>query len=64
MHGRHPFAGPQHTQLGTTVSLAKLLFRVCLAQLNFTSEAVFLENSFMSDFLDKAELFWKKCLAK
>jgi len=24
----------------------------------------FLENSFMSDFLDEAELFWKKCLAK
>jgi len=32
---------------------------VCLAQLNFTSKAVFLENSFMSDFLDEAELFWK-----
>ena len=38
--------------------------RACLAQLNFTSKAVFLENSFMSDFLDEAELFWKKCLAK
>ena len=29
----------------------------CLAQLNFTSKAVFLENSFMSDFLDEAKLF-------
>jgi len=38
-------------------------FRVCLAQLNF-SKTVFLENSFMSDFLDETELFWKKCLAK
>ena len=38
--------------------------RACLAQLNFTSKAVFLENSFMSDFLDEAELFWKKCSAK
>jgi len=35
-----------------------------LAQLNFTGEAVFLENNFMSDFLDEAELFWKKYLAK
>jgi len=31
--------------------------RACLAQLNFTSKAVFLENSFMSDFLDEAKLF-------
>jgi len=38
--------------------------RACLAQLNFTSKAVFLENSFMSDFLDEAKLFWKKCLTK
>jgi hypothetical protein len=38
--------------------------RACLAQLNFISKAVFLENSFMSDFLDEAKLFWKKCLAK
>jgi len=35
-----------------------------LAQLNFIGKAVFLENSFMSDFLDEAELFWKKYLAK
>ena len=40
------------------------IYRACLAQLNFTSEAVFLENSFMGDFLDEAELFWRKCLAK
>jgi len=33
-----------------------------LAQLNFTSKAVFLENSFMSNFLNEAKLFWKKCL--
>ena len=26
----------------------------CLAQLNFTSKAVFLENSFMSDFLGES----------
>jgi len=24
----------------------------------------FLENSFMSDFIDEVKLFWKKCLAK
>jgi len=29
-----------------------------------TAQAVFLENSFISDFLDEAKLFWKKCLAK
>jgi len=34
-----------------------------LAQL-FTSKAVFLENSFMSDFLDEVELFWKKVFGK
>jgi len=38
--------------------------RACLAQLNFTSKAIFLENSFMSDFLDEAELFWKKMFGK
>jgi len=32
--------------------------------LNFNSKAVFLEHSFISDFLDEVELFWKKCLAK
>ena len=40
------------------------VLRACLAQLNFTSKAVFLENSIMSDFLDEAELFWRKCLTK
>jgi len=38
--------------------------RACLAQLNFTSETVLLENSFMSNFAGEAELFWKKCLVK
>ena len=38
--------------------------RACLAQLNFNSETVFLENSFMSNFIGKAEQFWKKCLVK
>jgi hypothetical protein len=35
-----------------------------LAQLSFTSKAVFLENSFMSNFLGEAELFWKKLFGK
>jgi hypothetical protein len=47
---------PQALMMGQTG------LRACLAQVNFTS--VFLENNFMSDFLDEAELFWKKCLAK
>jgi len=33
---------------------------MCLAHLNFISKSVFLENSFMSNFLDKTKLFWKK----
>jgi len=37
---------------------------VCLAQLNFISKGVFLENSFMSNLLGEAELFWKKYLVK
>jgi hypothetical protein len=35
-----------------------------LAHLNFTSEIVFLEKSFMTNFLRKSELFWKSYLAK
>ena len=35
-----------------------------MAQLNFTSKAVFLENSFMSDFLDEAELCLEKIFSK
>jgi hypothetical protein len=37
-----------------------MMLRACLSQLNFTSEAVFLENNFMSNFIGEAELFWKK----
>jgi len=53
--------GAAHTH---SLSSSSARQRACLAQLNFTSKAVFLENSFMSDFLDEAELFWKKCLTK
>ena len=35
-----------------------------LAPINFISKVVFLKSSFINDFLDKAELFWKKCLIK
>jgi len=37
---------------------------VCLAQLNFTSKAVFLENSFMSNFLEEAGLYLEKVFGK
>jgi len=62
-----PFARDQasptlHFDLAAYTNQVEL--RACLAQLNFnfTSKAVILENSFMSDFLHEVELFWKKCL--
>jgi len=42
------------------LKLIGIELRSCLAQFNFTSKAVFLENSFMSNFLNEAELFFKK----
>ena len=39
--------------------LQRHCLRPCLAQFNFNTKVVFLENSFMSKFLDEAELFGK-----
>jgi len=44
--------------------LVEIGCRACLGQLNFTTKAVFLENSFMSDFLDEAELCLLKVFGK
>jgi len=41
---------------------ARSSIRTCLAQLNFISEVVFLENNFINNFIGEAKLFWKKCL--
>ena len=49
----HVCRNPAGYHVGTNTGL----IRVCLAQFNFTSKTVFLENSFMSNFLDEAELF-------
>ena len=37
---------------------------VSTSRLNFTNKAIFLENSFIINFLDEAKLFWKKCFTK
>jgi hypothetical protein len=46
------------------VVIYHVLIRPCLAQLSFTSEAVFLVFSSMNCFTGEAKLFYSLCLAK